>query len=170
MASSSTIVPNFLETVRGRKSSEYEDGALPLAASTPLSQGSGRFMTIDGNGNYALSGASSTKLDAWAYTCHTPDHTGASGKSNSSYFIASATDGLSVAEGTRNIHTEDDAVWMYSVETLTLANRGLQCDLVVTSSGSTSIQQVKPSVTTNKVVQILDVDLVNNLALVYAIK
>lgn len=170
MASSATTVPNFLSTVRGRKNSEYQDGAMPLAASTALTPGSGRYVTTDANGNYALSGAASVTLDGWIYDCYSPDHTGATGRSNANLLTASATDGATAVSGTTNIHTEDDAVWMYSVETLVLANLGIDCDLVVTGSGATTIQQVKPSVTTNKVVHILGLDLANNLALVYAIK
>lgn len=160
----------FIQTIQGRKMTQYTDGAIALAASTVLRNDGGRYLTIDGNGNYALSGASSTKLDGWANTCYQPDHNGSSSSTNATPFTASATDGASVVDGTRNIHTEDDAVWMPSADTLVASNEGLQCDLIVTGSGSTSKQQVKPSVTTNKVVQILDVDLVNNIALVYAIK
>lgn len=163
-------IANFIQTVRGRKNTEYEDGAIPLAASQYLRNDGGRFLVSDTAGHFSLAGTAATTLDAWAYTCYQSDHSGDSASSNTTPFVGSASAGVSVVSGTKNIHTEDDAAWLPSNTTLTAGNVGDQCDLIVTGSTTSTKQLIDPTITTNKVVQILDVDLTNQLALVYAIK
>lgn len=170
MASSATSFPGTLQSTMVKKTSQYQDGALPMAASTALMPGSGRYLTANGSGFFALSGASSTQLDAWTEDCYGQDFTGTYSRTSSLGYITSSTNGGSVVQATRKIHSEDDAVIIYSADTLSVSYIGLQCDLIVTGSGLTSIQQVKPTVTTNKVVQILDVILATNQAIVFAIK
>lgn len=160
-------IANFLQTVRGIKATEYRD-LMPLAANQYLRNDGGRFMYVDTNGNYALAGAAQTQLDAWVDECYASDHTGATAQISVTPFQGSASDGVTVVSGTRDIHTEVDAYWIPSADTLLLSYIGLRCDLVVTGSTTTTKQLLKPTVTTNKIVRILNVDLGNNLALVYA--
>jgi hypothetical protein len=77
--------------------------------------------------------------------------------------------GTSVVSGTKQIHTETDAYWIPSDDTLTAAYIGLKCDLIIIGSTTTTLQKLKPTVTSNKIVEVLDVDIANQLALVYAI-
>lgn len=165
-----SAIPNFIQTVRGRKNTEYLDGIIPLAASQVLSAYGSRFLTLDGSGNAVLSGAASTQIDRWTDTCYMPDHSGASTQTNVTPFQGSSSAGVSNCEGTENVHTEDDAVWIPSADTLTVAMTGTICDLIITGAGVTTLQLLKPTVNVRSVVKILNVNVKDQLALVYAVK
>jgi len=126
---------------------------------------SGRYVTLNGSGNYVITTASSTKIDGWIDTAWKPNHN-QTATSASTPFTCSATEGGEVLEGTVSVHTENSAIWMpiYTGETLVASNKGAAVDLAVTGG----IQYVRPSVTTHKQVIILEVDLVKNQAAVYA--
>lgn len=141
-----------------------EQAMFPLASSTVLNAASGRFLTAS-SGNYALSTGSSTQIDGWTDRCFSVTHDGTQGTTP---FTSSATAGASVVPGTFEIHEEKFAKWIPAKTGITLATTdvGKLCDLDVTSN----IQGVDPSTTTRTHVKIIEVDLVNNYAKVYAVK
>jgi hypothetical protein len=134
-----------------------------------LSAYGGRYCSTDSSGNAVLAGASTTALTTWVDTCYALDHNGSTASCSTTPFIGSAVAGTSVVSGTKQIHTETDAYWIPSDDTLTAAYIGLKCDLIIIGSTTTTLQKLKPTVTSNKIVEVLDVDIANQLALVYAI-
>lgn len=149
-----------LQTI-GIDPSAYLD-LLPMASSTVLANGSGRFLTA-ASGNYALTTGSNTQIDAWTDVCYQTTHNGDQGESP---FTSSATAGGTVLVGTRQIHTDGTYFWLPAKSgiTFTTSNIGLKCDLDVTAN----FQGVDTGTTTRTHVQIISVDLANNLALVRA--
>jgi hypothetical protein len=161
-------VPGATMTVGPISGSVYSKTGF-LAANEYMRNDSGRYCTYDSSGNLALSTASSTQLDVWVYTCFQIIRDGNQGKTPYPT-TASTSAGAYMVEATADIHTPANAIWMpvYTGETIALSNIGDLCDVAVIGSTTAQTQYVRPSVTTNKVLEILDVDLVNNYALVYA--
>lgn len=138
--------------------------ALPLESSTVLKANSGRFLT-EASGDYGLSTGSDTQIDAWTDTCFSITHDGTQGTSP---FTSSATAGGTVVPGTFDIREPRFAKWLpvKAGVTAVAGDAGLACDLDVTSN----LQSVDPDTTTRAHVKITEVDLVNNMVKVYAVK
>ncbi len=140
---------------------------VPLAANTYIRNDSGRFLT-EASGNYALTVASDTQIDAWGEDCFQILMDGNQGATpyptRATYADAAYMTTVSLDKGIRF------AQWLpvYTGETLIAGNVNLLCDLAVSGSTTAAVQYVRPSVTTNKHVKIVAVDLINNYALVYA--
>ncbi len=150
-----------LQTV-GTAPAAYQD-LFPMASSTVLANGSGRFLTF-ASGVAALTIGSDTHIDGWTDDCYSITHNGTQGTSP---LTTSATSGGTVLPGTREVHTDGMLFWMpaKSGKTFTTSHIGLKCDLDV----STNFQGVDPDTTSQKHVQIVNVDIINNLALVKAL-
>lgn len=157
-------IVNFINTVSGRNKTDYVNN-VPMKASEVINAYGYRYYTM-ASGVAALTIISDTQVDGFILTCYQPDHSGATTSSNATPFTCSATTGKTVLEAIQEIYDPNAAVWgpCYTGETLTSSSIGAKCDLAVLSN----IQYVRPSVTTHKHVIILDVDLENNLALIYA--
>lgn len=142
----------------------------PLAANEYMRNDGGRYFTFDSSGNIALSTASSTQIDGWVFTCFQTIRNGNQGKTPYPS-TASFSAGDYYVEYTPDVKIPANACWLpvYTGETIAASNIGDKCDLAVIGSTTSQTQYVRPSVTTNKVVEILAVDIVNNYALVYAI-
>lgn len=160
----------YINTVQGRKKSQFAD-SFPLAASTYLPVTSGRFLTVDSDGNFALTAASDTSIAGWADTMYNVDHNGKYAYNSYGPFAGSATAGATVVPGTKSVHTDDDAVWVPASTTLStasLAYIGKTCDLAVSGSTTTTAQKVVIATDTQHHVKIIDMDIPANLVLVRA--
>jgi hypothetical protein len=153
----------------GPKTGTYFSELFPLATDEYLRNNSGRYLYEAGSGDYSLCPASVARIDCWAFDCFQVIHDGNQGKTpypQSTTFAAEAY----YVTGTRDIFEAANACWIPSADTLVATDVGTQCELIIASSGVNRIQQVKPSVVTTPVVKIVGVDLINNYALVHAIR
>ncbi len=159
----------FIETTRAANTSPYMT-LVNLASSQVFSAYGGRYCKRDTSGNAVLAGAGDTALTWWVDTRWTPDHNGTTASSNTTPYTGSASAGVSVVDATDQIHDVQDAYYIPSADTLDITMVGLICDLIIAGSGATTVQKLKPTVTTDLVVKILAVDVPNQIAKVYAVK
>lgn len=160
-------VPGATMTV-GRKVSTTD--FVLLDVDEYLRNNSGRFL-VEAAGVWQLATSAATQLDGWSHDAFQISTAGGNtGKTPYPQATTFAT-GTVYTTITRDIHQDDTIFYIpvFSSETIVLGNVGLKCDLALDGSGSSRCQTVRPSVTTNKVVQIVDVDTINNYAYVKAI-
>jgi hypothetical protein len=143
---------------------EFSDD-FPLAASTVLNATGGRFVTQNGSGQYALTTGASTQIDGWVDSpIYKVVHDGTQGQTP---FTSSATAGLDVGKGTKDIRTSRFSKWVPIIAGATVTDDIIDkiCDLDVTAN----LQTVNPAVTTRGHVKIDDLDIPGNMALVHVV-
>lgn len=150
-----------LQTI-GTNPATYQD-LFPMASSTVLGNGSGRFVTANA-GVYALTTGSNTQIDGIIDDTYSI----ASTTQGVSPLTTSATSGGSVLTGTKEIHDSSSLYWLpvkAGVAAVAATDVEIQCDLDVTAN----FQAVDKLTTTRKHVQIMAVDVANQLVLVRAL-
>jgi len=159
----------FTQTGPARKVARFADN-LPLYATQYLRSDGGRFMTLDtGTGTWKLTIANDTKIGAWADACYSADRT--TNPMNATPFVSSSTSGVSNVSGTYDVHSGPDCAFWIPAATGTTASRayiGQKCDIVIEGSTTTTKQLANLGTDSVHALNIVDVDIPNNLVLVYA--
>lgn len=164
------MVGPFTQTLQGGTTTRYND-QFPLYATQYLRSDGGRFLTLDtGSGYYKLSVAADTQIDGWTDVCLPIG--GTTNPSDITPFISSATNGASVVPGTKAVFNTDTVFLMplKSGSTIAATNLDQEYDLAIEGSTTTTKQVLDITAQAQKVVKVLAVDIINNLAWVKAVE
>lgn len=162
--------PPFNQTVEADSMTRYST-KLQLGSSQYFNANSGRYVTLaTGTGYYNLSVAGDTQVDGWV-----DDFNAIGGTGNPSCvgpFLSGATAGAVFATGTRDIFEMNKGYWMgvKAGTTAAITNLDQEYDLLVEGSTTTTKQVVDLSAQAQKVVKVIDIDVVNNIVKVIAVQ
>lgn len=166
------MIGTFPRTTVAVDLARYSDD-FPMSATQYIRSDGGRFVTYNtGTSSYDLTTATSTQIDGWVEECYTI-YGGSDGSSNPTIatpITTSATAKATVLKGTKDIYGVNKVFWLPCYGTLTAAYVGQLCDIYIAGSTTTTKQQVNFAASTYKVLKIVDVDVLNNLALVTAVQ
>lgn len=158
----------FLRTLQADKQARYTT-MLPIAATQYFRDDGGRFVTLT-SGYYELSTAADTQIDGWVDICY--DINSSSNPTCSTPFTSSSTAGASVLSGTKDIFNADCGFWIPVKTSLTIATTNLDqlYDIAIEGSTTTTKQVLDIGATSQKVLKVIDIDIINNLAKVIAVQ
>lgn len=162
--------PPFNQTVEADSMTRYST-KFQLGSSQYFNANSGRYVTLaTGTGYYNLSVAGDTQVDGWVDDFNAIGGTG--NPTCSPPFLSGSTAGAVFATGTKDIFDVTKGYWMgvKAGSTVAATNLDQEYDLLVEGSTTTTKQVVDITATSQKVVKIIDIDLVNNIVKVIAVQ